>query len=180
MFNADSPIKYIHEDLLNRKGFAKSISEAILKSQTKDSIVISLLGKWGSGKTSLVNMVVEHIEDISKPFESEKKPIIVYFNPWNFSEQDQLINQFFNQLSSSLERIDYSPNLKQASKLLKNYAKIIKPFTYIPSIGSTASFLTDLLNVTSDVAESSGEVLEKDLNGIKNDLFKLLGKKIAK
>jgi predicted KAP-like P-loop ATPase len=70
-FNPDRPIKSLHEDLLNRQNIAMSIGEAILKSQTKDSLVIGLLGKWGSGKTSLVNMVVEHIENISTPFESE-------------------------------------------------------------------------------------------------------------
>jgi len=72
MFIPDRPIKSLNEDQLSRQNFAMSIGEAILKSQTKDSFVIGLLGKWGSGKTSLVNMAVEHIINISMDFESEK------------------------------------------------------------------------------------------------------------
>jgi predicted KAP-like P-loop ATPase len=174
MFNPDRPIKHLSEDLLDRKTLAKFIGEAILKSQTKDSLVIGLLGEWGSGKTSLVNMIVEHIGNISNSYEPEEKPVIVDFNPWIFSEQNQLIDQFFNQLSLSLGRIDYSSNLKKASNSLKNYAKMFKPLTYVPSIGQAASIALDACEVVAEATKSSGELLEKDLSGIKKDLSNLL------
>ena len=94
MFNPDRAIKHSSEDSLNRKGFANLIGEAILKSRRSDSLVIGIIGKWGSGKTSIVNLAIEHIEYFSASNESVKKPIIVYFNPWNYSEQNQQITSF--------------------------------------------------------------------------------------
>ncbi|WP_162197326.1 KAP family P-loop NTPase fold protein [Methanosarcina mazei] len=174
MFNSDRPIKHLSEDELNRQNFAMSIGEAILKSQTKDSLVIGLLGKWGSGKTSLVNMIVEHIVNISTSFEFEEQPIVIYFNPWNFSGQNQLISQFFNKLSSTLERPDYSKDLKKAGHLLKTISKIAKPFTFVPTLSAAASACSEVANSVAEATESAGELYENDLDGIKKDISDIL------
>lgn len=180
IFNPDRPIKFPHEDSLNRKGFAKYIAKAILESQTKDSLVIGLLGEWGSGKTSLVNMTIDYINTISDSLEQDEKPIIIYFNPWNFSGQNQLISQFFNKLSFTLGRLDYSDGLTKASQLLKTASKITKSFTYFLPFNVAASACSDMMTSMAEATESAGKLLEKDLDGTKNDISDILEKQSMK
>ena len=90
MFHSDQPIKNLTEDLFGRNFFAEAVANAILSYQREDSVSIGLFGEWGSGKTSIINMMVEKIRSISPPNE----PIIIKFNTWNFSDQNQLIQQF--------------------------------------------------------------------------------------
>lgn len=180
MFNPDRPIKSLNDDLLNRQNLAIYIGNAILGSQIIDSLVIGLLGKWGSGKTSLVNMVIEHIENISTSLESDEMPIIVYFNPWNFSGQNQLISQFFNKLSFTLERPDYSNDLKNVGRLLKTVSKIAKPFRYVPTFSASASVCSDLLDSVAEATKGAGESLEVDLDETKKAISDILEKQNMK
>jgi len=96
VFAPDQPIKSCKEDILGRKSFAQSLGDAILNYKEKESIVVGLFGEWGSGKTSLINMALEHINDVSRGKTSDDKPIIIKFNPWNYSDQNQLIIQFLD------------------------------------------------------------------------------------
>lgn len=61
MFNTDSLITTIKDDLLNRDKFAKQLAQAILSYNQSNSFNIGLYGEWGSGKTSVINMVEESI-----------------------------------------------------------------------------------------------------------------------
>jgi predicted KAP-like P-loop ATPase len=125
MFNSDKPITSIDDDALGRKGVAKELGDALLADSNKESHVIGIYGKWGSGKTSFINMVLEHVENESTNFDKNKSPIIINFNPWNFSNQNQLISQFFNQLSNDFCREDNSEWLKNSGKMFKTYSKAI-------------------------------------------------------
>ena len=91
-FNTDKPIQNSTEDLLGRKSFSKTLSEAINQYKGTDSLVIGLFGKWGVGKTSIVNMVLENLND----------KIIVNFSPWNYDSHSDLINLFFIELRKSI------------------------------------------------------------------------------
>lgn len=174
MFNPDRPIESLHEDSLNRANLAKSIGEAILKSQTKDSLVIGLLGKWGSGKTSLVNMIEEHIVKISTDVEPEKRPITVYFNPWNYSDQNQLVYQFFNHLSIAIGREDSSAALKKVGSLLKTIGKISSVGKYFPIISQVSSVSSDVCNTVGEATENFAQILKKDLSGIRTEISNIL------
>ncbi|MGO9388514.1 MAG: P-loop NTPase fold protein [Methanobacterium sp.] len=66
MFDPDKAIKYCNEDELGRCEFAKSVGNAILNHESEDSLVIGLQGKWGYGKTSIINMALENIKEITK------------------------------------------------------------------------------------------------------------------
>ncbi len=63
MISPDLPITKSNEDRLNRNVFAKSIARTMLQYSFPSSFTIGLYGEWGSGKTSLVNMVLEAVED---------------------------------------------------------------------------------------------------------------------
>ena len=91
MISPDLPITKSEEDALNRSNFAKNLAQAVIQCTFPTSFSIGLYGKWGSGKTSLLNMVIEEIENI------EESTIILRFNPWLCSDPKQLVIQFFKQ-----------------------------------------------------------------------------------
>jgi len=176
MFKSDQPIKSYKEDILGRRPFAQSLGNAILSYKEKDSIVIGLFGAWGSGKTSIINMALEHIDLVSKNKIDDEKPIVIRFNPWNYSDQNQLITQFFRQLSVVLRRPDYASDTKKAGERLETYAKFFELFALIPTVGPIASILSKVLKNVGSVTKSLGDIKANDLNAIRAELNELLAK----
>lgn len=157
MFKPDQPIQSYKEDILGRKSFAQSLGNAILNYKEKDSIVIGLFGAWGSGKTSIINMALEHIDYVYKDKKGEIEPIIVRFNPWNYSDQNQLISQFFKQLSVTLKRKDYSVNIRKVGKKLETYTKFFEPVKLIPVVGQLMGIVKDIVQTTGKTLKVFGE-----------------------
>lgn len=66
MYYSDKPIERISEDKLDRKGFAKTIAKILFDLKQTDTFTLGLLGKWGVGKTSLVNLILSEFYDLMK------------------------------------------------------------------------------------------------------------------
>ena len=75
-FSADRPIASRAADLLGRSAFSGSLASAIKGWKGRDSLVIALYGPWGSGKSSIKNMLLEELRE-----SKEGCPSIVEFNP---------------------------------------------------------------------------------------------------
>jgi len=180
MFSSDQPIKSYKEDMLGRSEFARSLGNAIFNYKNRDSIVIGLIGAWGSGKTSLINMCLEYIEAESLNIDDEKKPIIVKFNPWNFSDQNQLVSQFFKQLSKVLKRHDYANDINKIGKEIEIYASFFEPLSLLPAIGPYVDKLSKSLRNTGTAAKTWSEIKTRDLNSTKEELNELLDKQSHK
>ncbi len=174
MFRTDQPIQSFREDLLNRAPFARSLGDAILNYKRKDSIVLGLLGTWGSGKTSIINMALEHINDVHKHNEDKLNPFIVKFNPWNYADKDQLIRQFFRQLSVTLRRKDYGANAEKIGIGIETYASLLDPLACIPQFGLIPKMISKVLRLFGKSLTSWGYQKSNDLESIKSELNKLL------
>ncbi|MCE5211822.1 MAG: hypothetical protein LLG40_09740 [Deltaproteobacteria bacterium] len=171
MFRSDQPIDSYKEDLLGRHSFAKALAKAILSYEKNDSISIGLFGEWGSGKTSIINMTLEEIKVIS----TKPTPLIIKFNPWNFSDQNQLIHQFFNELSSILCRDDSAKKYIKLGRAIQKYSRFFEPLSYVP----TLDFIGKAAKAVKGVgvaAEKAGETDAKNLSVIKSELNSLLDK----
>lgn len=94
MFKEDNDVKNIEDDRLNRANFAESLALNIQnyfdRKPVNDCLTIGLMGEWGSGKTSILNMTEHYLEG--------SKIKIIKFNPWIYSSYNQLIAQFFDEL----------------------------------------------------------------------------------
>lgn len=103
MYN-DKPIEKIKQDELSRETFIKNLSKAIINSfeseEPIDSLTIGLMGEWGYGKTSCLNMISENLKNEDKDIK------IIEFNPWIYSSDNQLTEYFFNELIYGLEDED--------------------------------------------------------------------------
>jgi predicted KAP-like P-loop ATPase len=57
----DKPISLQSEDKLYRKNFVTALANEISRLKDRDSSVIGLYGKWGSGKTSIIKLLDEQL-----------------------------------------------------------------------------------------------------------------------
>jgi len=176
MFNPDQPIQSSEQDILNRVPFAQSFAEAILNYTEKECLVLGLFGAWGSGKTSIINMALEHIVISSREKLGEEKPIIVKFNPWNYADQNQLITQFFKEFSVQLKRTDYASGAKELGEKIETYSKLFDPLVLIPTAGPIFKIVSVLLGVLGHGMKGWGEAKSKDLETLKKELNAFLDK----
>ena len=125
MFAPDAPITDTKEDKLGRTPFASALAKAIASFPGEESFVVGLYGKWGSGKSSILNLVVEQVKKQNASKAENLRLNILRFNPWNFADQNQLIFQFFRQFRAFLN--DDKHGLKALLNSLDDYADALTP-----------------------------------------------------
>jgi len=124
----DPPIRKKKEDRLNRARFAEALAEQVAEAPGSGGVVFGLLGPYGSGKTSILNMVEETLkEDFGDPVE-------LWFNPWLFSGTEQLVEHFFEELAAQLLE-EPDDRLRRIGEALERYGKLLGPLRYVPGVG---------------------------------------------
>ena len=120
----DNPITLPEEDTIGRTSFAKSFAQQILSLDTRTGSVVGVLGAWGSGKTSFINLVRNELyhDEIA----------ILDFNPWMFSGTEQLMQSFFTELSAQLR---LRPDLSNIGEALGTYGELFAGMGWIPLVG---------------------------------------------
>jgi predicted KAP-like P-loop ATPase len=86
VISPDAPITTASEDRLGRSDFAAALTEAIATVSGRDSFVIGIHGKWGTGKSSVLNLIAETIDRRNKAAAEGGILYVLRFNPWNFSD----------------------------------------------------------------------------------------------
>ena len=174
MFYAEKPIISKNEDLLGREKVANNLAREIKYYKNKDSLTIGIVGKWGSGKTSFINMVLEN-------FKGNDNYIVIKFNPWNISSRKQLISDFFLQLSNNLKKENVSGEIiSTIGKSLGTLSKFFKPLGFIPPL-SVLSTIGDITEKASEFINEYVESEKEDLETIKRKIdteLEELGKKL--
>lgn len=156
MFYSEKPIISKNEDLLGRKKVASDLAKEIEHYKNKDSLTIGIVGKWGNGKTSFINMVLES-------FKGNDKYIVIKFNPWNISSRKQLISDFFLQLSNNIKKENESNKIiGTIGKSLGILSKFFKPLGLIPPLS--------LLGTIGDITEKASGFINEYLEAEKEDL----------
>lgn len=163
MLNADLPIEHGCDDILNRQTFSKNLAKVMLDYSSPDAFAIGLYGKWGSGKTSVLNMILETIEEKSQDV------IVLRFNPWLCADSKQLITQFFKQLSSAIKL--KTPAKTKLWELIDNYADVFELSGMIPVAGGILSTIGKILGKK---AKTYSEQHSSDLQELKNQIIERL------
>ena len=156
----------------------------MLSYKNTESIVIGLYGEWGSGKSSVVNMVLEQVETRSETTDPSERAIVIKFNPWNYSDQNQLISQFFRSLSVALSRKDLGKDAADAGKQLETYSKFFAPLALALEPMSFTFFVATLIpKVMGSVGKAAkewGDLKSKNLEDVRKALDALLAKQKRK
>lgn len=91
-------------DALNRIDYARHILSVLRKVRGQsDSSIISLVGPWGSGKSSILQMIEEEINATPESSDSPRWRI-AHFNPWTYSDLTSLHLGFFSEIRSCLPK----------------------------------------------------------------------------
>ncbi|HUA74313.1 MAG TPA: P-loop NTPase fold protein, partial [Solirubrobacteraceae bacterium] len=128
---ADEAIRHRDQDRLDRVRLADAIAEQAIAVPPALGFVIGVVGEWGSGKTSLLNMVSESVES--------RGGTVVFFDPWMFSGAEELVARFLQELGTQLSEEGREPGSKKlaaAGDAMLNYAKALEPLAWLPGIGA--------------------------------------------
>ncbi len=174
MFNTDKPINQMCEDALGRSAFSKQLANAIINFKTKDNYAVSLQGKWGCGKTSIINMAIEEITQLSENMDEKEKIIIIQFNPWNFTDTNQLINQFFLTLTNSLKIKSKDKKIKNVGAAIEKYSSALEYSEYIPVVGKYLKLLPKLSSAFGKSIKNNAESKLNDVSYRKHEVEKAL------
>ena len=162
MLSPDLPIAKLEEDGLNRGSFAESLAKTLVQYSFPSSLTIGLYGEWGSGKTSLLNMVFENVERI------DDSVVVLRFNPWLCSDPKQLVTQFFKQMATAIKLKKRAAD--KAWELIDQYADILGATSVIPVAGEIVAAFTKVLTKkaeeetkerTNDLQESKNQIIKK-------------------
>lgn len=162
-FGNDRPISNIAEDRFGRNLLAEILAKQIKQASPEDSFVIGLIGAWGSGKTSTLNMLESHLVD--------ETHVVVKFNPWYFSGTEQLIQIFFEELLDELNK--YPDKFTKVGELLSKYSDALKPIKYIPVFGPHAEQALEAIKAAGEFItyKTKGK---KGIGDVKEDIKQAL------
>ncbi|MXX25458.1 MAG: AAA family ATPase, partial [Caldilineaceae bacterium SB0668_bin_21] len=132
-FDADRPVEHRQQDRLGRRSFAEAIARQVRVIPAEHGFTIAVMGEWGSGKTSVLNMVAETLE------EEEDATAVLRFNPWLFGGANDLVTLFFRELGAQLGQ-DRFDRLKGVAKALAELGQVLVPKSPIVRL---AAKLTD-------------------------------------
>jgi ABC-type dipeptide/oligopeptide/nickel transport system ATPase component len=156
----DHPVEKLSEDKLGRGIFAKEIADGLLNSfdTSHESVVVGINGPWGSGKTSLVNMIIEQVNSLAE--KQGHKILVLRFNPWMFSGQRELQEIFLKELFLKLHRV--KGKIGEAAEKLAKFADYLRWLKYMHSgVG-------ELVKDSKELFETLSE--KKDLSDLKKEL----------
>lgn len=152
------PISNQDQDVLERNLSAKSIIDKLLETNTvNSSFTYGIDAPWGSGKTSFINLMKNHLE-------LYERIIIVDFNPWLYAAEKDLVTAFFDELSKTLKPYDTS-----LAKNLIDYSKLLSAFDI-----AEAKMISSLMELTQHDDDSLQEKKQQISDAIKRIKRKII------
>ena len=164
-----NPISGIEDDKLGFGEMAKHLAEAFLENDLSSGLVVGVEGTWGSGKSSLVNLMLNEL----------KRKQVVRFSPWLVGNRDDLLHQYFLDLESAIRESLPEDIRDKTRKLMKTYstlalgtAKILETLSMEGVLGTGT--LAKGLELTAGKAEELSSASLSQLNlELRDNLKKL-------
>lgn len=162
----DQPITSEEDDRFSRAQFAQRITQIINRKENTEGLVIGLFGKWGSGKSSVLNLMKNSLAN----------EIILEFNPWFFENEKELIRQFFVQFGHAIRRDGDIEKSGLIEKLLTLYGEKVAPLKI--NVGLTSVSIKQVLNIFSPESISADADITELRDAIK-ELLERNGRRIT-
>lgn len=111
--------KDVDYDLLNRNKIIGDLFNSINYCKNKERFIISLTGKWGSGKTTILNIV-------KKQLDSESFIIIDNFETWKYNNEKSLLYGMFDEI---IKKIGINFSTLEVKKFVNSCISIVSAKT---------------------------------------------------
>ena len=97
----DIPLEDDSEDLFGYKKFTDRLVDCIKYFSSDDGLVVALNGEWGSGKTSVINIVKNQLQ-------KEGNIQVISYSYWWYEGKKEVITAFLAALSTAIGRLGNS------------------------------------------------------------------------
>ena len=137
IYYPDKAIQSETSDRFNFNPTAEVLAKNISRLSVDDSYTIAVNGEWGSGKSSFLNLVRQHLETSD---EDEIKNIVLDFDPWMFSGREDVVMQLFLHIRAELQNLNnerkgyLNPNIFSTLDSVLGCLQSISSLSGIPGI----------------------------------------------
>lgn len=110
----EAPIQSKEDDLLDSSNLIASITQDILsRGNNYNAVSFGLLGPWGSGKTSIINLLEAHINEQASvtPELGFHRLKIIRLNVHKYEKSNKLYLYFFDELLKEIQKLVLLPRL---------------------------------------------------------------------
>lgn len=180
---ADRAITRASEDVFDREPFVRRLSASLISHEGRATGgVVGLIGEWGTGKSSILNLIKNHLD------ETYPQSLVVTFSPWLITTREELITAFFKELITSLDRkfgrqgepyaTQFSQLVDETIEALRKYGNALSPLaSKIPKVGFFANSiftLVEKIGADRDSLAHKKEVLEQKLRAIDRPIIVII------
>lgn len=165
-------------DLLSFDAVAATIVDAVLDDNL-DPIALGLSGSWGSGKTSVLELVQQSIAE--RTATADTKVLVIQTQPWSYDPvvgpKESLIAEVLDALKGEIDTSvgDEAQNLLLKLTKRVKWAKALK-MAALTSITLQLPKVEDVLDlVNEDLVDGETEPQERGLAQFRNEFEELLG-----
>ena len=144
--DSDRPITSRDEDLLERGPLVDQLKSWVLQAPVQEGFVIGVTGPWGSGKTSVLQLLAEELDD---------EVVVARFDPWLFSRADQLVARFFDEIGGLLVT-GKGKRIRKVGRRLADYGAALSPAAGVV-LGPAGQLLSAPQQVAAMRQASAGE-----------------------
>lgn len=137
-------------DLLDRGVIVSLLYDAINDAYSSNAYVIGLEGEWGTGKTTIANLVQQRLKN------NEDIKVVKNFNFWAAGSQTAILNSMYDSLLKTIG-VDY--NSARMKRLLRRTANFV---TTMPKMGKVLGQVID------------EDITQNDVNQLKDKLEELI------
>ena len=150
----DQPIDSPKEDRFGFDPLAKAIADSVANMEAPHGTVLAVNGPWGSGKSSVINLVRHHLHDETTTGDLE----IAEFKCWWFRGEEALLLAFLHVLCSAMKPAEGDQAKEVIAKLGSQL--LIKAS---PVVGSVLNVATPGAgSIASPVMKAVGDFLSQD------------------
>ncbi|GAA3711588.1 P-loop NTPase fold protein [Oceanisphaera sediminis] len=158
--DSDRALEDIGKDQFGFVGMAKRLAPSIVDASKGDGMVIGLEGRWGSGKTSLLNFLRAELKF------AEKQGIhTITIAPWLNGDASPLVSSLFEPMTEILKAVTGSvqetamrDKIVEVGKLFRDYGP--KTARSIASVANIAGYFIPGAQLASDVLKASAEATD--------------------
>lgn len=98
----DSPIGDKANDIININIFIESLLEYIKRINTIKSFRVGLIGKWGVGKTSIVNLLKNKNKELNIGNTEEEIIVFIDFSPWKYDNIKEMMKILYEKIAQNI------------------------------------------------------------------------------